>query len=150
MWFRVYYYFFSVMITVVLGGGLAHAQTCPDLKSASQISGFNLSHFEDKEWEITTEGGFFYVHFDPEYCLFVLRARMGDHGMEKIAIANDWNQEQAISTAYIKGGGLWLRSSAYLHNASEKLLAANLFIFDIMAQEFSTTLKQDMKKKTAL
>jgi len=140
----------SVFMAGVFSAGFALAQSCPDLKSASKISGFDLSPFEDQEWEITTKEGFFYVYIDPEYCLFVLKARMGDHSMDEIAIANHWNQEQAISTAYIKDGALWLRSSAYLHNASEKLLAANLFLFDIMAQEFSTVLKQDVKSKTAL
>lgn len=150
--------FVWVIMAVVLSSGIAYAKTCPDLKSASQISGFDLSHFDDREWEITTKNGFFYVHIDPELCLFVMKARMGDHdnnqnnhqGMNTIEIANHWNQEQSISTAYLQDDALWLRSSAYLHNASEKLLAANLFIFDLMAQEFLTTMQHDVKKKTAL
>lgn len=148
--------FFSVACVMALYGGVASAQGCPDLHSATEISGFDLfhfedqAHFEDQEWEVSTENGLFYVRVNPEHCLFILSARMGDHNIDQVTVANNWNQEQPISTAYIKDGAIWLRSSAYLHNANEKLLAANLFIFDLMAKEFLTTLKRDMKKKTAL
>jgi hypothetical protein len=148
-WLRISW-FISIALAMVLYNGIASAQNCPDLQSATKISGFDLSHFEDQEWEVSTKDGLFYVRVNPEHCLFILSARMGDHKIDQVTVANNWNQEQPISTAYIKDGAIWLRSSAYLHNANDKLLAANLFIFDLMAKEFLTTLKHDMKKKTAL
>ena len=109
---------------------------CPSVKYVAKDLGYSVKKYDKGIYELSKGKALFYAEIDREFCTVNFIANVFDVSENMIAEITEWNNKGKLGKGVFDENNIYFEYFILLAEASDKLLALNIAIYDAALEDF--------------
>ena len=120
---------------------------CPSVKYVAKDLGYNVSKHDKDVYKLSKEGAVFFAEVDKEFCTVTFIANVFDSSEVLIDEIISWNNSQKLGKGVYDKNNIYFEHFLILAEATDELLALNIFVYGAALSDFHDHLSEIEKVK---